>query len=143
MGLRLKKSKPTQATDTQLFSARRSGYRLILMQMIVVLAATTLVVFLYSPNQAFGLFVGGLCCVIPGLLFTWRLFSVAAHNKSPKQLGLAFFTGEFAKLVLSAAMVAYVALKLPYGIMMPFIGFVLAQISLWFAPLFVYTRKSA
>ncbi len=132
-----------QRIDSQTLMARSMGYRLVVIQAIATLIVSILWLVFSSHVGAVGALLGGCAYVLPNLLFTWRLFAVAAKTKAPKRLAIALFTGEFAKLLISGVLVALIIVKLPFGVLPVITGFIGALFSLWLAPLFVNLEKKS
>lgn len=113
---------------------RLSAFKLVGLQALAAVLVAVAWCFGKDIRSAGGAILGGLACVIPSLLFTWRLF-VNTSPRAAKTIALVFYLGEFVKLILSALAVALLVLVLPNEMLAVITGFVGAQFGFWLVPL--------
>jgi ATP synthase protein I len=103
---------------------------------VVVLVVVSVVMMFIDKQTALSVFAGGATSVIPNLYFSYRFFKHAGASKS-HLIVKNFYLGETVKLVLT---VLFFALAFSSGVVQPawfFLGFGIALVLQWFAPLLV------
>lgn len=117
----------------------QSIYRLFVWQVAVTLLVSLACLLGYSSHAALSVLMGALVCILPSAYFAKRLFRYRGASAAKKIVASAY-KGEAIKLVLTALLftAAFVYVKVIPSLF--FIAFVLAQLSLWLAPLFVHHK---
>lgn len=123
----------------------RSDTKIGLICFFCVQLAVTLIASLafgwLDGNQGFiSAMLGGLVNIIPGIVFSVKLFKHKGAKHARKILN-AFYVGEAYKLMLSAVLFAIVFANYKVNALAFFISFIVAQSIYWFAPVFVITKR--
>lgn len=117
---------------------RRQAYKLVLLQIIVVLALFLCWWLFQDIKAGYSALLGGLAGVIPSLYFVKKGFS--SKERSMKKIIVDFYIGEFSKLLLSAVLLVLIFKYLPVKLVPLITGFIGAYMAIWLAPL-VLIRK--
>lgn len=112
-------------------SIQREALQLVFWQLIVTMALALIVLLIEGLSKGMSTFLGGGAYILPQFLFTWRVFSYANALKA-QQFVVAFFFGEFLKLLLSAIFFVLIVKFLPVMPAFVMIGYVFAIVSFWF-----------
>ncbi len=115
---------------------RRRAYRFILFQVGIVLLFSGLFWLVWGFSAGFSTFAGGLTCALPNLYFARQFFS-STGALAAKQILRGMYRAEMIKLLLTALLFMVVFTYLPVEAGFLFIGFVLAQLTVWFSPLII------
>tara|TARA_R110002110_G_scaffold65206_4_gene180060 strand:- start:144997 stop:145344 length:348 start_codon:yes stop_codon:yes gene_type:complete len=110
-------------------------------QALVILICLPLVWFFWQIQAAGSLLLGGLVCLLPNVYLYRKAFSHFGARQA-KQILKDLFLGEAVKLLLTAILFVgalLVTWALPLWI---FIGFILAQVGFWLAPIYLGVRKT-
>lgn len=84
---------------------------------------------------------GGLACLLPNIYFAYRFFS-QKHTRRPGKILLAFYLGEFFKMIVSSALII-LAIKYADAIIIPTVlGYFVANLAFWMAPMLVLKRQA-
>ena len=113
---------------------RSTAYQVILWQLIVV--AVLALGFLVSGgwHNAYSVLCGGVASVLPSFLYALALVSTTSTRKAGR-IVITLFFGEFAKLIFSGALLVSMLLLLPVNLLPLFLGFFVAHLGFWIAPL--------
>lgn len=110
---------------------QREALELVFWQLIVTMALSLIILFISGLEKGISVFLGGSTYIIPQFLFAWRVFSYT-KARQVGQFMLAFFFGEFIKLILSATLFIFIVKYLPINTAFLMIGFIIAIVSFWF-----------
>ncbi|OGT94926.1 MAG: hypothetical protein A2298_00900 [Gammaproteobacteria bacterium RIFOXYB2_FULL_38_6] len=113
-----------------------SVYKWVAVQFTVVIIASLISLPIGGLKSGLSLLAGGMAVVLPTAFFAYRLFR-KFHTRDIKQHLHNFYLSEVAKIILSVALAFIMIMLLPLKLLAFFIGFIIAQIGLWIAPLFV------
>jgi len=84
---------------------------------------------------------GGLACLLPNLFFVRYFFSLK-HKKRPGQILVAFYMGEFIKMIISALIIILAVLYLNALLLPTVLGYFIANIAFWAAPTMVLKQQA-
>ena len=115
-------------------AARVTVYRWLILQIIVVIVASLILLFMQGTRSASSVLLGGAVCVLPQYLFARRVFSYYRAS-APARLIRNFYWGEIMKLLLTAVLFVLVISLVPVKIGAVLIGFISAQLVFWIMPL--------
>lgn len=108
--------------------------RWFLVQLLAILLAMVVFLLLKGHFFAHSVFLGGLLCLVPQWLFARVWLAYYKASAAPKLIRM-FYVGEVFKLLLTGClfvlMLKYVAMT-TIGCL---IGFIIAQLAFWLAPL--------
>lgn len=85
--------------------------------------------------------LAGLVCIIPNILFAWKLFYYRGA-RSAKKIVNSFYTGEAIKLFTAMVLFALVFMFTEIRPLVFFLTFIVVQMSIWFAPLFLDKQQN-
>ena len=106
--------------------------RIFRVQLVVLLVTASIVLLILGINAAKSVFLGGLVNVFPNVCFARLLFK--EHGaQAAKQIAKNFYKGEAVKMVLTVGLFALTFKYLNVIPLVFFSGYILAQITLWFA----------
>ena len=109
-------------------------------QMFVVFLAAA-IFFIVRGWQAFvSALLGGMVTVIPGFVFSIKLFKYRGAQYS-KEILNGFYTGAAYKIILSGALFALIFMNYEVDALAFFVTLILAQAIYWFAPLLIVTKR--
>lgn len=109
-------------------------------QALIVIICIPIIWYFWQIQAAGSLLVGGLVCLLPNIYMYRRAFAHFGARQA-KQILKDMFWGEAVKLVLTAVCFCG-ALVLPWVIpVWLFIGFILAQVGFWLAPIYLGVRN--
>ncbi len=111
---------------------------LLLIQFLLVLLVSFLGLF-KEFKVAIALLSGGIGVVVANLYFVNKAFSFSGAQAS-KHVVRAFYLGEAVKIFILAALVAIAFYLLPGYEAFVLVGYVVALLSQWLAPIFVKTH---
>jgi ATP synthase protein I len=117
-------------------SVRSIAYRMVAVQALFVLILAVAWSFFSGVKTLYSVLLGGLAVVLPGFWFARRLFKTT-RPQALRRIVLTFLLGECVKLVMSAVLLVCVIRFLPVILLPSILGFVIALLGFWFAPLFV------
>jgi ATP synthase protein I len=108
--------------------------RWFLVQLLAIIIAT--LIFFLSQNVQFAQSVclGGFLCLLPQWVFARLWLAYYKASSAPKIIRM-FYVGEVLKLLLTAALFIAALHTLPINPIACLIGFMIAQVSFWVAPL--------
>lgn len=112
-------------------SLQREALQLVFWQFIVTIVLSSIVLLIAGLMKGISTLLGGCAFIIPQFFFAWRVFSFAQPRLS-SQFMVAFFLGEFAKLIISAVLFIIFVKYLPLHLIFTMVGFVAAIVSFWF-----------
>jgi ATP synthase protein I len=122
------------------FRHRDALWALIAQALVVLICLP--VIWCFWQIQAAGSFLlGGLVCLLPNAYLYRKAFSHFGARQA-KQILKDLFLGEAVKLLLTAGLFVgtlLISWALPLWI---FIGFILAQVGFWLAPIYLGVRKT-
>lgn len=120
---------------------KAAALKLFLIQLLFVFAVIAVWCMIGMSSKGLSVLLGGVSGCLPHLVFT-RLILSFSDTECGKLLALAFCLGEFAKLLLSGAALAFLIVMSPGNMLAIISGFMAAQVGLWVAPL-ASNRKRA
>ncbi len=84
---------------------------------------------------------GGFACLLPNIYFAYRFFS-KKHTRGPGKILLAFYLGEFFKMIVSAFLIILV-IQYAHAIILPtVVGYFVANLAFWMAPMLVLKQQT-
>ncbi len=110
-------------------------------QAVVVFIGTPVVWLCWQPQAAGSLVLGGLVCLLPNIYLYRKAFSHFGARQA-KQILKDLFWGKAVKIVLTAVLfigALLISWALPLWV---FIGFILAQVGFWLAPIYLGFKKN-
>lgn len=117
-------------------SPRAKSLKIAGIQLACVLL-TALLWFLFAKwTDGALVMIGGAAQILPALLLAFYLYATL-HNVAGKRLALLFCVGEFAKLIVTAAVLGLVMATYPHALFPLLSGFGAAVIGTWLVPLFM------
>ena len=126
-------NQPTRQSPTALV------YRLISIQSLMVIMASLAWGWINGFLGLISTLLGGLACVVPGLLFAWSVMA-RYHRASPQRILMVFYLGEFVKLFVSAILMIIILRTLSVSLLPALTGFVIASLSFWAVPLLLMRK---
>jgi ATP synthase protein I len=108
---------------------------MVLAQLVLVALLTVVGGLWKGPLIALSLVLGGIASVIPSAYFARRVFK-RVDAREAKAIARQFFVGEAAKLALTVVLVLLFVMFFPVSLPPFFLGFAVAQMGFWLAPLF-------
>ncbi len=124
-----------KVSRTALRATRTIVYRWIAIQSLAVMVISSLFFLWQGIAFAGSVFLGGLLCILPNVLFAvwwFAYFRVNAANHLVK----VFYFGELFKLFFIGFLFVWAQKFLFINLLAALIGFMGAQVAFWFAPLF-------
>jgi F0F1-type ATP synthase assembly protein I len=112
---------------------RNQAFKLIGLQVIVVVFIAVLFWIFGSWHAGWSSFLGGLAGVIPSCYFVWKFF--ANQKRQPMQIVKDFFVGEMVKIILGAVFLVLLVKFLPVLLLPLLIGYIGAYFAIWLIPL--------
>ncbi|MEK6731467.1 MAG: ATP synthase subunit I [Pseudomonadota bacterium] len=110
--------------------ARACGYRALVIQLIIVGIISGLWIIFSYPQAAVSALLGGTVWFFPTMLFV-LIFMLRRKERSPIQILIDFYIGEFVKLLVSFILIILV-IKLYKLSIFPFLsGYLAAVLSIW------------
>ena len=109
---------------------------LLLFQIIISICITVIMGLTLGYAAAKSALLAGAVCVIPNGLFAWKLFYYRGA-RSAKKIVNSFYTGEAIKLLTAMVLFALVFMFTQIRPLVFFLTFIVVQMSIWFAPLFI------
>tara|TARA_A100000164_G_C21909417_1_gene774858 strand:- start:964 stop:1314 length:351 start_codon:yes stop_codon:yes gene_type:complete len=82
--------------------------KIILIQLASIFALAVLAGLIIGKNAFFSAIFGGLCCVLPNILFALRINYFVVRNS--KLSAFSFFVGEFIKVLFTVSLVTLIGL---------------------------------
>jgi ATP synthase protein I len=119
---------------------QHQAYQLVWLQLTGVTALALIALFIAGQQSSFSILLGGLCYVLPNLIFVWRVFRYVGASQMMMFMA-AFFMGEMLKLVMSAFLVLMIVNYLSVSLSSVIIGFMGAIVSFWIACFWYFSRK--
>lgn len=116
---------------------RNSAYHVILWQAVLVLVLAFGFLVGGAWSKAYSVLCGGVASVLPSFLFALALFSTTSPRKAGRIVA-TLFIGEFAKLIFSGALLVSMLLLLPVNLLPLLLGFFVAHLGFWIAPLTIH-----
>ena len=113
---------------------RKIAACVVAMQAVILWLAFTIALFLINKMLAFSLLAGGLCALIPSILYTVIVFA-RTKAQDARRIVVALYAGEFLKLILGAVMVVLALVWLKLQLAYVLAGFILTLFSFFIAPL--------
>ncbi len=115
--------------------------RLFILQVLLVLVLAGVWV-LFNHRAALSVLFGGFACIVPNLYFAKRFFSLK-HTRRPQQILVAFYIGEFGKMLISALLMVLAIVYLNLHILPTVLGYLVASVAFWMAPVMVLKQQQA
>ncbi|PHQ78450.1 MAG: hypothetical protein COB66_08870 [Coxiella sp. (in: Bacteria)] len=85
---------------------------------------------------------GGLACLLPNIFFAYLFFS-RKHTRRPTQILIAFYLGEFIKMIISALVIILAVMYL-HGLLLPaVVGYFVANMAFWMAPALMLKKQAS
>lgn len=113
---------------------RSAAYQVVLWQAIVVMVLALGFCLGGGWRNAYSTVCGGVASVLPSFLYALALFSTTSPRKAGR-IVVTLFIGEFAKLIFSGVLLVSMLLLLPVNLLPLFLGFFVAHLGFWIAPL--------
>lgn len=113
---------------------RDAAYHVVLWQALAVLVLGFGFLLGGGWSSAYSVLCGGVASVLPSFLFALALFSTTSPRKAGRIVA-TLFVGEFAKLIFSGALLVSMILLLPVNLLPLLLGFFIAHLGFWIAPL--------
>lgn len=114
--------------------------RLFRMQLVAMLIISGIVWFVTSMQSGFSVMLGGLVSIVPNVCFAQMLFRYNGA-KAARKIVSSFYKGEAIKLLLTISLFALIFKNLKVVPLAFFAGFIVAQMMIWFAPLFFDNKR--
>ncbi len=102
-------------------------------QLIVILVCSLLAYYLGDLHALISAVLGGLVCLVPGLLFAIHFFRYKGAQQISKIMS-AFYLGEVVKLILTGVLFVVVFINYKVNPSAFFITFIAVQMLYWLAP---------
>ena len=113
--------------------------KLFLAQAIIILIAAC-VWGLFNGGAVPSVLYGGISCILPNLYFAYVFFS-RKHTRRPRQILIAFYIGEFTKMIVCAVLIL-LAIKYLHALILPtVVGYFVANMVFWIAPTLVLKQQ--
>jgi len=112
--------------------------KLLLIQMVLIILVASLGLF-KEFKVAISLLSGGIAVFLSNLYFVYKVFSKSGAQAN-KQVLRAFYLGETVKIVISVSLIAIAFSLLPGTEMFVLVGYILALLFQWLAPVIVKTH---
>lgn len=122
-------------------SLQREALQLVFWQFIVTMVLSLIVLLMEGLTKGISTLLGGSAYIIPQFFFAWQVFSFAQPRLSG-QFMVAFFLGEFAKLVISAILFILFVKYLSVHLTFLMAGFIVAIVSFWFVCSWYFGRSN-
>jgi ATP synthase protein I len=118
----------------------KAAFRLIKAQLVFTLLATSIAYLLSGLHGSVSFLLGGLISVLPNACFALILFR---HNGAvnARQIASTFYKGEAVKWVLTVGLFTLAFKYMNVVPMVSIIGFIVVQMTFWFAP-FIIDNKN-
>lgn len=118
----------------------QGAVRLFRMQLVIILVISIIVLFVFNAQSAISIVLGGLVSIIPNIYFARMLFK---HHgaQAARKIVSGFYKGEAIKMLLTMCLFALVFKNLKVVPLAFFAGFIVAQLLIWFAPLFFDNKR--
>lgn len=116
------------------------AYRIIVIQVLAVLAVGFFVFSIQGIQNAYSILLGGAACILPNLYFAHR-FLYPNVARSYKRILISFFQGEIIKFGLTILLFWLMMRYLSVSFLSLFIGYFSAQVGFWIAPLLLSRRQ--
>lgn len=111
------------------------GYVKLLAMQLIFVALVALILIIVSDNKnAYSALLGGLVCVIPGLVFAINVFKYRGAHAAKKIIARMYW-GEALKISLTFVLFAVVFIYIPISAFPFFMTFAATQLLYWLAPL--------
>jgi len=117
---------------------RQQAKKLLLIQMIIIILIAGLGLF-KEFKVAIALLSGGMAVFLSNLYFAYKVFAKSGAQAN-KQVVRAFYLGETVKIVISVSLLAIAFALLPGTEMFVLVGYILALLFQWLAPVIVKTH---
>jgi ATP synthase protein I len=99
---------------------RKQLYKILCWQLIIIMGLALVIGLLQGMQRGNSALMGGLSYWVPTMIFLWRV-SAHAGARAATRFMVAFFSGEVAKLMLSAALfiiaTLYFSMDMVYGLL--------------------------
>ncbi len=115
-------------------ATRATVYRWFRLQLIIITAAVLLFWFFQGIDFAKAVILGALVCMLPNVLFA-RWWFLRFKASDPSRLLKYFYLGEIGKLCLIGILFLLVLKFLTLNVLGCLVGFIIAQLAFWVAPL--------
>ncbi len=122
--------------------SRNDAFWAVVTQFMVVIILSLITGFVWQARAGGSFFIGGLVCVLPNVYLYWQVFSYSGA-RAAKQIIKALYLGECVKLLLTAVGFAgalMISWMLPMWL---FVGFIVAQMGFWLAPIILSSLRAA
>jgi len=112
--------------------AQKSIARIVKFQFVLLFFAAIGAALIFNKNTGFSVFLGGMACWLPTVLFAMLAFGV--RRTSMVFLGF-FMLGEVLRLLIGAILFVLVVKLFPVHVLAVLIGFIGAIVAFWVASL--------
>ena len=113
--------------------------KLFYIQVILVLALA-IIWGAINHHVFLSILYGGFVCLLTNLCFA-KLFFSQKHTRRPKQILLAFYLGEFLKIVVSAVLIILAVIYVHAQFLPTVAGFFVANMAFLVAPLMMLKQQ--
>ncbi len=135
-----REKKTMGAFSVRNLAARKLGYSLVALQMLITVAISAMW-FFAGRGAAVSALLGGSAAVFPNLYFVYRFFATT-HARQATRIIRTFYWGEFTKLLLTGILIILITRLWPNVLGLPlFSGLVGAYMAVWFAPLIILNNS--
>lgn len=118
----------------------KSGLKLIIFQLLLVLAITLISTVLFSVKTGYSALAGGVTYVLPNAIFVYMSFAYAGAQKA-KLVLRGFYGGEALKLVFTVILFSLFLGCVELSFLAFYGSFFCLLVSQWFAPFFFYRNN--
>ncbi len=118
----------------------KGAVRLFRMQWVIIFVISIITLLVSSVQAAVSVLLGGLVSIIPNMYFARMLFKYHGAQAARKIVN-SFYKGEAIKMLLTVSLFALVFKSLKVVPLAFFAGFIVAQLLIWFAPLFFDNKR--
>jgi ATP synthase protein I len=122
---------------TVLNAIRKTAFSYVFIQAAVILLIASLFSIFGKGNAGLSILLGGMICITPNLYFAHKLF-YRTGAQAAYQIIRSFYWGELIKILLTVLLFYLVFKFLVINKILLFVGYILAQITFWFASLYKY-----
>jgi len=121
-----------------LYSARHKAFQLVCLPAGLAFIVAFFLYIFEDRISAYSVLLGGAAWSLPGFYFVWNLFS---KTGTAKIILYRFYRAEIGKLLFSAVLFILIAKFLTVNIGAVLLGFGVAQLSFWLAPVLIFNKN--
>lgn len=114
------------------WSGALSVRKSVMFQILLVLLAAC-VAMVFSLTAALSIFLGGLACIVPTVLFAFFFFS-KQYGRRPGHILMFFYMGELLKMCISTLIMVLAVRYLHLIVTLMVLGFLIGSAISWLAP---------